>query len=152
MSEETTSALALRVACIPDLPMDQVLDVMNAVEVFQHQAREIKQQLEQRLKDWILEHGEIEIGDKRYYVGVHRKSKPAIPLPELVAVLMDVTGGDFDRFCQLLAANAFKPGECKKALGERFDEVFETTTETDVETGKPKQSVKMFDKKFGNRG
>lgn len=152
MNEETTS-LAIRVASIPDLRVEDVLDVMNQVEIFQRKARELRQQCEEQVKDYILEHGEIEVGDKRWYVGVDRKHKPALPMPELVALLMEETGGDFDRFCELLASDALKPGACKKVLGERFDEAFETKTVTDLKTGEPRKSVRVFDKRFaGGRG
>lgn len=148
MSDEIT-ALARRVATISSAAdADAVLAVMNDVEVLQKRAKEVKHQLEQALIAYIDEHGEIEAGDVRWYVGIDKTYKPAVPLPQLVENLLAVTEGDFDRFCELLSSGAFKPGACKSVLGDGFDAAFETIVKRNLETGKPRRSLKSVDKRF----
>lgn len=141
-------ALMLRIDSLPVAKPEEVLEVMAAVERVQAQVRAVKEQLEAALIDYIDHNGDIELGDKRWYVGINRTYKPRLDGPELLGKLMDAIGGDFDRFCELLAANAFKPGECKKVLGEEFDAVFETVVRPDLQTGKPKRVVKVHDARF----
>lgn len=142
-------ALALRIASLPSAKaVEEVLAVMNDVERFQIKAREIKGQLDAALIAYIDEHGEIELGDKRWYVGNETDYKQRTDIETTVSAILEVTGGDLSAFCSLLASDALKPGACKKALGDRFGELFEAVKKPDLKTGKPKRIVKVADQRF----
>lgn len=126
----------------------EALDLMAQVEKFQGQARELKSQLEAALIEYIDANGPIELGERRWYVGVDKQHKRRVELEAAVGVLLEATSGDLHTFCELLSAGALKPGACRTVLGDRFDELFETVTTKDLKTGAAKRVVKMVDERF----
>jgi hypothetical protein len=89
------------------------------------------------------------MGDgKRLYVGTQRGYTCRDQGATFVAVL-EATGGDEALMAEHLASGAWKPGACKKTLGDRFGDLFEETVVPDLKTGSAKRVVKTFDPAFG---
>ena len=128
---------------------EALLDVRSGVKALQAKLREFAAEVEGALIEHITLHGDIDIGDgKRLYVGTERGYKCRDQAATFVAVL-EATGGDEALMAEHLASGAWKPGACKKTLGDRFGDLFEETVVPDLKTGSAKRVVKTFDPAFG---
>ena len=126
-----------------------LLDIRSALSELATKVREFRAEVETALVENIDLHGDIDMGDgKRLYVGVDRSYKCRDNAATLGAVL-EATGGDEALMAEHLASGAWKPGSCRKTLGDRFDTLFETAEAKDVKTGSTKRIVKAFDPQFG---
>jgi hypothetical protein len=126
-----------------------LLDVRSGIKSLQERLRGLSAEVEAALVDNIEAHGDIDIGEgKRLYVGWDRSYKCRSVERTFEAVFESV-GGDQQRMCEHLSTNAWKPGACRKTLGDRFDDVFESVEAKDVRTGSAKRIVKTFDPQFG---
>ena len=126
-----------------------LLDVRSHIKALQAKLKEFAAEVEGALIDHINTHGDIDMGDgKRLYVGTERGYKCRDQAATFVAVL-EATGGDEALMAEHLASGAWKPGACKKTLGERFGDHFEETVVPDLKTGSAKRVVKTFDPAFG---
>lgn len=147
--DTVTTALAQRIEALPALSdAEAALSLMADVERFQAAAREAKRQLEAALIQFIDANGDIELGDKRWYVGHDKSYKRRTDLEVAVSALLEATGGDVAAFCGLLSSGALKPAACRLVLGERFADHFETVVERDLKTGAPRRAVKVHDARF----
>lgn len=128
---------------------DDVLAAVDMVKAFMDDAKELQRVLEEMMIEWINERGPIEIGTKKYYVGVKKTTKPH-DLKAAVVTLMEESGGDWDAFVGCLSSDAIKPGAAKGVLGDKWEEVFYVTKAEEVREGKakPKKSVMLIDSKF----
>ncbi len=126
-----------------------LLDVRSGIKAEMQRLKELAAEVESALIEHINVHGDIDIGDgKRLYVGTERGYKCRDQAATFVAVL-EATGGDEALMAEHLASGAWKPGACKKTLGERFGDLFEETVAQDLKTGSAKRIVKMHDPAFG---
>lgn len=148
MSDITTfekETLALSI----DSPPEQVREVILARAALKERVREVCDGLDAFLLEWIPANGEIEIGEKRWYVAPVKKVKcrDVARAAQCIAGVFGIPHtADLAAFVSLLASDALKQGAVRKALEERglpdmFDELFETTVEKDVQTGKPLKRV-----------
>jgi hypothetical protein len=128
---------------------DGLLDVRSGIKALQAKLKEFAAEVEGALIEHITAHGDIDMGDgKRLYVGTERGYKCRDQRATLVAVL-EATGGDEALMAEHLASGAWKPGACKKTLGDTFGDHFEETVAQDLKTGSAKRIVKMHDPAFG---
>jgi len=128
---------------------DGLLDVRSGIKALQAKLKEFAQEVEEALIENISAHGDIDIGDgKRLYVGTERGYKCRDNAATFVAIL-GATGGDEALMAEHLASGAWKPGACKKTLGNTFANHFEETVAQDLKTGSAKRIVKMHDPAFG---
>ena len=128
---------------------EALLDIRSGIKALKAKIREFEQEVEEAAIEHIVLHGDIDIGDgKRLYVGTERGYKCRDQRATLVAVL-EATGGDEALMAEHLASGAWKPGACKKTLGERFGDLFEETVAQDLKTGSAKRIVKTYDPAFG---
>jgi hypothetical protein len=144
-----TTDLSIDVATIElDTPADHVALTIGRIDDAIRRAKELKAELEATLLEWIPANGgELIIGDVRYYVGPDKKVK-CRSISATVTALMEISGGDYDAFCECLSANAIKPGAARKLLADKFDEFFETTETLDLKTGKPLKKVQAINTRF----
>jgi hypothetical protein len=126
---------------------EEVLLAMACVQ----QARAVVQAMAQRFEaaaiNWIDTNGDLEDGDKRYYVGNDRRYKCKDVRATLEALLTE-TGGDLDAINACLSTGAFKPGTTMTTLGSKAAEHFETTITKDLKTGKPKRMLKSANTEY----
>ena len=128
---------------------EALLDIRSGIKALKAQIREFEQEVEEALIENISAHGDIDIGDgKRLYVGTERGYKCRDNAATFVAIL-GATGGDEALMAEHLASGAWKPGACKKTLGDTFGNHFEETVAQDLKTGSAKRIVKMHDPAFG---
>jgi hypothetical protein len=128
---------------------DGLLDIRSALSELATKVREFRAEVDAAVIENIDLHGDIDMGDgKRLYVGVDRSYKCRDNAATLGAIL-EATGGDEALMAEHLASGAWKPGSCRKTLGDRFDTLFETAEAKDVKTGSTKRIVKAFDPAFG---
>lgn len=131
---------------------EALLDIRSGIKHLIEKLREFGQEVEHALIVNMDRHGDIDLGDgKRLYVGEDKSYKCRDPQATFAAVL-EATGGDESLMCEHLASGAWKPGACRKTLGSRFDELFETHVAADIKTGSSKRLVKMHDPKFAGGG
>ncbi len=131
---------------------EQILAVLDQVAIAQRQAREFKRLAEEAVIEWIDKHGELTVGDIRYYVGTTKTVK-AVDNANIGDALLEVTGGDVDRLNECLTSNPWKHGQVRKVLEQfgaesMFDDLFTTETRKDLKTGKPTRSLKRADERF----
>lgn len=147
MTTELKKLEGVALAIHDESDADQVCIAIDAIDNAKRRIREIDAALKKSLIDWINRNGDITIGSKRYYVGNKKTTKPR-DLERLCEAAITAAEGDFATFADSLSANAFKPGACKKLLGDAWDRHFEETIADDVKTGKPKKVINMIDERF----
>ena len=128
---------------------EALLDIRSGIKAEIQRLKELSAEVEGALIEHITLHGDIDMGDgKRLYVGTERGYKCRDQGATFVAVL-EATGGDEALMAEHLASGAWKPGACKKTLGDRFGDLFEETVAQDLKTGSAKRIVKTYDPAFG---
>jgi hypothetical protein len=125
---------------------DAVMKAMDSVQLLKDEVRQLAGVCEAAIIRWIEENGDITVGDVRYYVGPEYKHK-CVNVPAAVEAVLNATGGDMKVFCDCLTSQPFKPASTRKVLGEDTP-LFETTTELDIKTGKPKRGLQRSDARF----
>jgi hypothetical protein len=129
-----------------------LLDIRSALSELAQKVKEFRAEVEQALIENIDAHGDVNLGDKRMYVGVDRTYKCSDSRAVFVA-LLEATGGDEALMCEHLASGCWKPGACKVTLADRFSTLFSEDVAKDLKTGSAKRMVKVADPQFaGKRG
>ncbi len=130
LSADLLAPLARQVTGISDtMSKDEVLEVYDHVRFYLAGLKDIQRQCETAMIKHIKAHGDIEAGNGvRYFVGVTKTTK-CTDVPAAVEAVMHATGGDFVRFCDVLASQALKHGACKKVLPpEQYGKLFVVET------------------------
>jgi len=131
---------------------DGLLDIRSALAELAQKVKEFRAEVEQALIENIDAHGDIDLGDgKRLYVGTEKTVKCLDQRGTFTAILA-ATGGDEQLVCEHLASGAWKPGACKKTLGDRFAELFAEEVAQDLKTGSSRRMVKSFDPAYQGGG
>jgi len=125
---------------------EEVMAAMAFKQKLGEISRAINHRFEEAAIKWIEANGEIEDGEKRYYVGTSTTRK-CRDVRRTVEGLLTETGGDLDAFTSALSSNAFKPATACTILGEKANDLFETVTAKDLKTGAPKKKLKSVDPK-----
>lgn len=135
LSDTQEKALAVN----PLMGNDEVMELHTNVCGMLARIKQIKKDVEQGMIAWMEANGtDLVIGDHRYYIG-HNKKYKAKDQRAAIERLLDACGGDLEMFSGLLASGAIKPGAAKVALEGDFDKHFDTITELDLKTGKPRK-------------
>jgi hypothetical protein len=124
---------------------EEVIEALNVRAAMKARMREIDAAFEEAVIAWITEHGEIECGDVRWYVGTEKTTR-CIDQGELLRTLLETRGVDAVGAC--LASGAFKPGAAREVLGEHWNDHFTVTEKPDLKTGKPKRGLQSVDMRF----
>lgn len=127
-----------------------ILTLRNRLAFFVTMAKELKARLDDEVfVQWLIHNGDLEVGDTRFYAATDKTTKLDKPMRAAIEELMEATGGDMDRFCELLSSSAIKHGACKKVLDEnKWREMFRVEESQKVEEGKPKRRVQEINQKF----
>ena len=133
-----------------DSPADDLLAMKTRIKFQQDELRKAAAMLEKIMIDNIQAHGQITVGDIRYYVGPESDTKlQEGKLEAAVDAVLTAVGGDMAKFAGCLSTGAFKPGACEKTLDpDAFNALFVTTTQTDLKTGKPLKKLRSVDMRF----
>lgn len=117
-------------------------EVMSAL-AFKQQLGEIYRALNYRFEQaaiaWIDKNGEIEEGEKRWYVGTVTK-RSCKDVNETVRTILESDGPD--ALVRALSTSCFRPATAMEILGPRAAEFFTTETVPDLKTGKPRKALK----------
>ena len=141
-------AFALEVIDQGDASKEQVLLALAFKQQLYEAYRSITHRFDQAMIGWIEANGDLEDGDKRWYVGTATTRKCRFAGPAFKA-LLEANGGDLDATLAALCSDPFKPALASDMLGDKADQHFDTVTTLDLKTGKPKKTLKSFDKRFG---
>lgn len=129
--------------------LSTAVDSIELLDALGQRVKELKAQHEAALIEYLAENGDIEIGDRRYYVG-QAKNVKCNSVPKAFYAMIEHYDGDFEQIAkECLSSNAIKHGAFKTVLGEdKFRVHFTTTVVPDLKTGKPKKVVGKQDKRF----
>lgn len=116
---------------------DEALMFMNKVALFKAATKELASRAEQALIAYIDLHGDLDAGDRRYYVGTEKKTT-VIDKEDALKALAAACGGDIAQMASYLTSEPFKPGACR-TLG--MDSHFVTETKKDLKDGAPIRKV-----------
>lgn len=135
----------------PQSTAEEVLTMLGAIKAASERQRERQRIAEQVVCGWIEEHGDLEVGDTRYYVGTEKRTKDVdvartfdviVQHAEKVTTEGEVVT-DWQAIKRCLSTGAFKPATTKELIGdEAFERCFEVTTVQDLKTGKPKRGLR----------
>ncbi len=132
-----------------ELTNDQVLAIYDQLRFYQREIKRLIDLAETAMLEWIKGHGDLIVSPTvRYYAGTSKTTK-CTDLPAAVAALMEATGGNFEKFCQVLSANALKHGAAKKILDPNvYDLCFKVEVKDTLEEGKPVKKLMKADDAF----
>lgn len=151
MSDTTTSLAGLADSAFfmptAEATPEQVLEMMDRMDAVMAHAKEIKDNLNAAVIEWIKANGDLVSGTKRWYVGVKKQTK-CRDQKALVEAVLNATGGDVDKFCEMLGANAFKPGACRQLLtADEFASLFRIDEGDELRDGAAPK-LQMIDSAF----
>ena len=120
-----------------DAEVDPTIDdICTAIEIckrLKEVAREFDERAKELAKAYVVANGPFEANGIRYYVATEKKTK-CNDVRAMMEAALNGSGGDVDRICGLLSTNAWKPGACKKFLGDQFEEFWTVTDAVDLKT------------------
>lgn len=123
-------------------------DVLTALNLHQR-LKEVTKGLGYLVDDaavqYINKHGDITCGNIRYYVGTTTYTK-CKDVKGTLEMLMAVSGGDFGAMAECLASDAWKAGQSRVVLGDKFDTCFSTEKRMELKDGKPLAPKKSLQK------
>lgn len=128
--------------------IERLVEMRGAVDFAKQFVRELDKLIDDRLAEHLDRTGPQELGGTVWVLSRDKAVKPKLKPAEMAERLVQVVGGDWERFGGLLASAAFKHGACERACEEAgcpaaFDEMFETIYKQTPE-GKPVKSVKKI--------
>ena len=125
--------------------VDDIATALGILKTRKDQLSQITALLEDAMLKHIIATGEsITVGMTRYYAGVDKVTKCKDPR----ALLETMLGLDIDTAADCLSANAWKPGQCREALGDAWHEHFEVTERDRLKEGKPQRTLQKADIRF----
>jgi hypothetical protein len=133
------------------MSVEDAVEYWVRLEALKARVREALADGETMLIEWFKANPgkSFRVGDKLVFLG--EKKSPAKPRDMFAAMdaLLSKVDGELESFAELLAANALKPGACRKVLGEEFDAYFEVTVAPAVKEGKrPPKGVVVVNTRF----
>jgi hypothetical protein len=131
-----------------DAPPEAFIELKNRISAQQAALKRILKVVDDLFEQNVRAHGQITVGDIRYYIGTETKNKPKLSPAAILEKLFIAAEGDFGRVAEAFKSDAFKPGACKTILVEAFPECFDTIVETDLKTGKPLTRLKDINMRF----
>lgn len=135
----------LELETLPD--KESALAALEALDIAKRRIAELKDRVEQAVIKVIQTDGPIEVGERRYYVAANKTTK-CTDKAATTQALLEVGGGDLSALVDALASDCFKPGHCRKFLGDRFETLFETKETPDLKTGEVKKRLQVADDRF----
>lgn len=123
---------------------DDIANAIIAVDFLKAGGKEIAEQLKAKMIEWLTAHGgEVTIGPVRHYLG-HPKKYKVRNIKESLDVLMQLSGGDLEKFSGYFASSPLKHGFIRDEMAaegcpEKFELIFEVVEDVTWEEGKPKR-------------
>lgn len=143
-----TDAIAVAVRKIDaTATVDDVAEALALLAGMKERIKDLEAELEERMVDYVSDHGSITIGETRYWVGP-RKTTRCVNVPGAIQALLEATGGDFETFCTFLSSQPLKHGACREPLGEQWPFYFQTQEELELKTGQPLKRLQKADTRF----
>jgi hypothetical protein len=142
-SQSLESLRSEAVSIASEQSAERVADIFTRVKSAKAYMREIEASLEAALIDWIEEHGDLQVCEKRYYVGRETKVSCTDKAGAIEAILR-ASYGDVATLLGVLCSEPFKPGATLVLVGpEAFQQCFASEVTKDLKTGKPKRVLKQ---------
>lgn len=148
--DDALSLIATECTGIQDtLTNEQVLSIYDRIKFYQSELKTLRDRAESAMMEWIKVNGDLVVSDSvRYYVGTSKTTK-CTNIPGAVEKIMEATGGDFTRFCDVLASGAIKHGAAKKVLDPKtYAELFKVTESDKLEEGVLDKKLIRYDEAF----
>jgi len=121
-------------------PADLILDLYERLQRHKKALREFDQEFKAQFVSWLDANGELEYGDKRFYVRTKKTTKPR-DKADVADAILDEVQGDLKLFTDYLSSQPFLAGATRKLLGDDdFATLFSTETAYEVAVGKPKKA------------
>jgi hypothetical protein len=134
--------MAYRLAACPKEDMPEVyVTLLGQADAIIAAAQELKRMVKAAGLEHVEHHGEFVVGDTRFYKTIDKTDKPRDVPRMTYKALAAKAGGDEDAVLECLAADAFKPGACRKLLGDEYHLHFKTEIKYEVATGKPRKVI-----------
>lgn len=130
-----------KVRRIVNAPIEDVADAIITLNGLAQRIKELQAEAENAMLERIKESGDFTVGDYLYTLAKPKKVKDR-DVGATTSRMLEVVGGDLEKFIGCLSANAFKHGVVKRVLdemgapGETFDVLFETTYAEKLEVTK----------------
>lgn len=117
---------------------------MAAVDNASATYREMREEWKRLSVEYLETEGDVTIGESRYYAGNVKSYKPRLEQAAMLETLLTAFDGDMHQVADCLSSGAWKPGTVRSLLDndERFGTLFETITQVEAKTGKPKREMK----------
>lgn len=125
---------------------EQISNTIDAVDLLKQAARELDQRLKRSLMEYLRGHGDLVIGERRYYIG-RKKTTKCVDTRLVLQAILEASGGDLDSVMECLSSQPFKPATTKKLIGDNTAGLFYDDVKETVE-GKPVLEVKCLDRRF----
>ncbi len=125
----------------PASSIEQIAHNKGILQAMKARIKELEALHEEQMREYITEHGPVEIGEIRYYLG-NDKDCRSHSHGALLDLVMEKCGGDYEQATTYLVSQPFKPGACRVLLGDAvFALYFDTTEKPYVREGKPTKRV-----------
>lgn len=119
---------------------DDVLQAINVRDAMKSRVKEVSELFDAALLPYIQQHGDLDTGTIRYYVGIEKKRKLK-DLAATVDAILETGGAKALTMC--LGSDPLKVTGVRATLGEdEAEKHYDITEVPDLKTGKPKLSVK----------
>lgn len=139
---------ALAQLCRDGATQDDALNALAFRDRLKEVSRDLCEQIEQNVIEFIQLNGDLECGDIRWYVAPNKSTK-CHDQRKALEELLTACGGDLDQFAECLASNALKHGACKNVMAaDVYGRLFFTTQVLDLKEGKPKNRLQKLDARF----
>jgi hypothetical protein len=126
-----------------DCDDDHAREIVMAIDWLKSVTAELVQQRDAELAQRITVHGDLTMGDVRYYVGPVKTTKCTDTKGALEA-LMEATGGDWEKVVSCLASQPIKHGAASKLLpAEVYEKLFVVESKQEIKEGKPTAVEKL---------
>ena len=131
---------------------DVVAEKLMLLDRLSDWLKETKAQVIESAEEFIRDNGPVECGSVVYFLGVTKKPPKCIDVPGTIEALMQACQGDFEKFCEHLAANAIKYGAAKATLPPReYDLLFKVEEVEELqceEAAKAAKKLQKLDRRF----
>ena len=131
--------------------VDDILAIHELLTFMSRLVKDWKAASNDKFAQVIDAQGDVECGDKRYYVGQTKRYKIRQKFMALAAIL-DKGDGDLAELSDCLVAEPFKHGAIAAKFGSStHDALFQENIVVDVKTGKAKRGLQVSDRRHKAR-
>ena len=130
---------------------EEAARLVDLIDAMKRRLREVNDQCNRTLMEYIKKNGDLEVGESRYYVGSEKRVK-CRGNEATTKAIVEATDGDISSLAAALCSDPWKHGHVRTVLGnDKFDELFLTEAVEDVKTGKPRKVLKKANDKYGRK-